>query len=115
MKSMYHDLVLLDGTRETVYGKAIAWLENSKFTVDVTHKHSSIIAAYPGWHGFGITDAQTGTQMEIRLEEANGQTAVSVCHRTRQFFILAGAMVGNILEREVADLISFLKEQSRPA
>lgn len=112
MHSMYHALRLIKGDRKTVFERTLVWLGNSKFRIDVQDRHHRIVAIYAGWHGFGITDGQTASELEILLEDTNGQTVVSVCHRTRQFFVLAGAMCGNILEREVVNLITHLQQES---
>lgn len=115
MHSMYHALRLIKGDREAVFERTLEWLGNSKFRIDVQDRNRRIVAIYAGWHGFGMTDGQTASELEILLEDTNGQTAVSVCHRTRQFFVLAGAMCGNILEREAGNLLTHLQQRIETA
>ncbi len=72
---------------------------------------SRISAAYSGWGGFGITDKQTGSDLEVLLGDMNGQTAVSIYHHTRSFLIFTSAMMGNILENEADSLMGVLKNE----
>jgi hypothetical protein len=111
MNSVYHTLAIFDGGRGAVHESIVEWLGYSKFRIDVQNGETRIVAVYPGWYGCGVTDAQTASELEILLQDTDGQTAVSFCHRTRQFFVLAGVMMGNILEVEVCSLISCLEKE----
>ena len=115
MNIAYHGLFVVNGPREQVHEKICQWIENSKFRLDVQANTARVSATYPGWRGFGITDKQTGSELEVLLADANGQTAVSVYHHTRRFWLFTGGMCGNILEREVDSLKGTLREEFKIA
>ena len=115
MNSAHHALFVVNGPRNEVHQQVCEWIGNSKFQLETRANPARILATYPGWHGFGITDGQTATVLEILLADAEGKTAVSIYHHTRRIFILTGAMFGNILEREVDSLIMSLRERDSVA
>lgn len=111
MNSAYHALVTVRADCEAVHDRIMEWLSDSKFRVEIQSRKSRIVALYPGWHGFGITDAQTASELEVLLKDLGDKTAVSFYHHTRRFFIFTGAMCGHILETEVENLIGFLEQK----
>jgi len=113
MDYSYHDLVIFKASATEVKDAIISWVEESKFRLVGRQTASAICAVYPGWHGLGITDRQTGTRLEILLQEANGFTALSVHHHPKRWFIFTGAIFGEILREEVESLIAHI-QRSHP-
>jgi len=109
MKTAYHTLIIVNGSCDEIHQEICKWIENSKFQLVIKANTTRILATYPGWYGFGITDKQTMSEMEILLSDSDGKTAISIYHHTQSFLIFCGAMVGDILEREVDSLIMSIK------
>jgi len=110
MNHSYHDLALFRSPVAEVREAVLSWLAGSRFRLDGKQASTVIRAVYPGWHGFGVTDRQTATRLEILLAEADGITALSVHHHTSRWFIFCGAMSGRILQEEVESLLAHLEQ-----
>jgi hypothetical protein len=111
MKSAYHGLLVVNAPRAEVHQRICEWVDSSKFRLEIRANRNKILATYPGWRGFGITDRQTSSVLEVLLAEMDGKTAVSIYHHTRRFFIFTGAMCSSILEHEADSLAAALEER----
>ena len=109
MNMAYHDLVIFNCKKDIIREGIFDWISKSKFRFKNERQDSVIIAIYPGWYGFGITDKQTRSELEIIIKEVNNSTAVSIYHHTQRVIMFVGIMSGDILKNEVINLISYLR------
>lgn len=110
-KESYHELVVVSASADEVRKQIEAWIASSGFKLNPDSTGARLVAVNHGWHGFGITDRQTGRKMEIIVCAADGTTAVSIYHRTRRFGMLVGVTVGDLLREEVQSLVARLPEE----
>jgi hypothetical protein len=105
----YHDLVIIGSSVTAIGSLAEKWASGKGFVLRPTGDDRFLILDYVGWHGFGITDAQTGTIMELRIADVGAaRSAVAIFHHTKRILWFVGFMMGKRLQTEVESLVSFL-------
>ena len=113
MKNAYHTLTLVRAPESRVRESIRTWVETNKFVLRDGGQHADKIeAVYKGWHGFGITDRQTGTIMEILLKRTDDLTAVSIHPRTARILCIVGIMFGDRLRGEAESLVQHLHDMN---
>ena len=109
MNTAFHASALFRANKNRVTPLIRDWLSQNGFALETPLDFVPIVAKKPSSFP-ALTDRQTGTTMNIIVEELDEICSVSVLHQVSKIFIIGGIIMGNMLAAQVEALTAHIRQ-----